>query len=111
MDNITGWTEAEFSFLSAWSPLTQAFLHISKMFPNLYFAFEHNEEAGFYLVVEVIRNGELLAEAVCEPSEEYTDTDTDSEMFSDSYSEWCIGRLDRLWDEVNAELDIKGHTL
>lgn len=88
----------EFHLQSAWSPISQGLLVVSRQHPSLTFCMAHDEEAGFYLCVEVIVNGETVFEMGCQPAEDFDwpkdleDSDA-YEKAQVEYDEWKDKRM------------------
>lgn len=103
-----------FTLRSAWSPITTGLLEVSKQFPTLTFVMYHDEEAGFYLVGEVIQNGELVYEVGCAPCEEYEFTETDDEDGDveewEQLESWKDERIQEFKEEINAYIPFLGGT-
>jgi len=81
---------AVFSFDSAWSPLSEGLRNVSERFPLLRFEMSHDEEAGFFCGVEVLRAGEVCFSEFFVPEESYkeqygTAPDFDTEEGSEKY--------------------------
>lgn len=109
--------EAVFTLDSAWSPITKGMEEISKKFPNLYFAFDHIEEAGFYAGSELIHNGKVIAEAFFSPEEEYEtefpdpDNPEAVQEFFEAYGEWVGERVRNMRENMRLELRMLGLNL
>lgn len=92
-----------FAYDSAWGTLDKAFYKISKDFPNCVFFFEYDEEAGFFMGAEAMRNGETVAEgmwAPCEEDEEL-DLDSDSDDSWEIFQEWKDKKNSKIVEEVH----------
>ena len=97
---------AQWNYMTAWGPMTNGWLKVSEMFPNLVFEFEHDEEGGFFAGYELIRNGEVWEE-MYEPSgypEEIDWDDADSVdkfyTWKDEQNEKCAQEMERTKQEV-----------
>ena len=83
-----GLCEQIITFRSAWGPLDKAFLHISKMFPNLEFLFHHDEEAGFFEALTVIKNGSVVFSEDFVPADYLNEVDWDNDEQVSVYYRW-----------------------
>lgn len=88
---LTCYTEKDaiFQLESAWSPITTGLEEVSKQFPNLYFILEHDEEAGFYMGIQVVKNGITVYESMSAPNEDY-------EGDMDDYDDYCEWKDERM---------------
>lgn len=77
----------DFHYQTAWAPMTNGFVEISKKFPNLIFHFTHDEEGGFFAGYEVIKNGQAW-EHLYEPAEYPKEIDWDKDEEVDAFHEW-----------------------
>lgn len=76
-----------------WGDGEPAHENISKLFPNLRFGFDFDEEAGFFQGCQVMKGGEILFSEFFEPAamyDNYPDDATPEQIDEhwDKYSEW-----------------------
>jgi hypothetical protein len=90
------------TFDTAWGPADTAFIKISKMFPELFFVFTYDEEAGFFAGIQVFRNGESVFDSMYEPCSYEGETDWEDEEQMNKYYDWKNENLDRITDEFMA---------
>lgn len=105
LESYTG-EQAVFYLQSAWSPITKGMEEVSKQFPNLYFMLEHEEEADFYMGVEVVHNGTIICESLSQPCEDWDESM--GEWGSDEYCEWKEEESDRHHTHVMEQLSLMG---
>jgi hypothetical protein len=111
-----GLMTVSFGYDTAWGAPDKAFHKISKDFPNCVFVFEYDEEAGFFMGAEAMRNGETIIEglwAPCEDQEEM-DLDWDSEDAWFEFSEWkdkknteVVSKVHEFVDSIIEEMKVK----
>lgn len=77
----------EFYYQTAWGPMTNGFVEISKRFPNLLFLFAHDEEGGFFAGYEAIKDGNVW-EHMYEPSEYPKEVDWDDDDEVNAFYAW-----------------------
>jgi hypothetical protein len=76
------------TFQTAWGPADKAWLAISEMFPTLSFEFYYDEEAGFFEGYHVMRNGEIVLDAMYAPCDFPMEVDWDNEDSIAGYEHW-----------------------
>lgn len=94
---------AEFYYQTAWGPMTNGFMEISKRFPNLLFQFAHDEEGGFFAGYELIKNGKVW-EHMYEPAEYPKEIDWDDDESVEAYHSWKSDMMDSCWEAMNATI-------
>jgi hypothetical protein len=94
-----GLWEVSGHFQTAWSPATEGFLQVSKMFPTLLFTFEYDEEAGFFAGTEAIKAGQIVFQSFFEPCSYKHSIDWDDYESIDKYDEWKTGQSDIITEE------------
>lgn len=96
----------EFHLRSAWGPITLGLLKVSKDHPQLTFILANDEEAGFFLEVVVVRNGEVLFQMGCVPCEDHPwpanlKTDDEYDLAYETHEEWKHDRIQEFMAEAN----------
>lgn len=89
-----------------WGDGEQAHVKISALFPNLRFAFDFEEEAGFFQGCQVMKNGEIIFSEFFEPAAAYEDmpdglTDEQQDEWSEKYSEWRNEQMEQICEEAD----------
>ena len=82
---------ANFFYLTAWSPMTEALVSISQMYPNLTFRQAYIEEGCGFCGGEVIQNGEIKIHCDISLSDYPV---IDDEGTFDKYHEWYEEKID-----------------
>jgi hypothetical protein len=101
-----GLWEVSGHFQTAWSPATDGFLQVSKMFPTLLFTFEYDEEAGFFAGTEAIKSGQIVFQSFFEPCSYEHNIDWDDYESIDKYDEWKTGQSDIITEEYTEWLKV-----
>lgn len=89
-----------------WGSGDEAHKKISAMFPKLRFAFDFDEEAGFFAGCHVMKAGKILFEQFFEPcnwDEELADDATDEQQMEywDKHSEWRNDMMSKICEEAD----------
>ncbi len=89
-----------------WGTADPAHKAISAMFPNLRFAFDYDEEAGFFAGCQVMKAGEIIFEdffAPCEWEKEMPEdaTPEQEDAYWDEHSEWRNDTMSKICEEAD----------
>jgi len=94
----TGKWEVVYIYDLPWGDGEGGHQNISKLFPNLRFGFDFDEEAGFFQGCQVMKGGEILFSEFFDPAAQYDEmrkdypsdiTDEQIEELNEKHNEWC----------------------
>ena len=89
-----------------WGDGERAHVKISALFPTLRFAYDFDEEAGFFQGCQVMKAGEIIFGDFFEPAGEYEDmpddmTSEQQDEWHDKYSEWRNDTMSKICEEAD----------
>lgn len=89
-----------------WGDGEQAHVKISALFPTLRFAYDFDEEAGFFQGCQVMKAGEIIFGEFFEPAGEYENmpdnlTSEQQDEWHDKYSEWRNDTMSKICEEAD----------
>lgn len=77
----------ELAFMSAWSPITNGIIHVSKQFPTLDFVLTYEEGGMGFMGGIAVKNGEVLSEVEDEYPNPESDDDEDFDKMFEAVAE------------------------
>lgn len=84
------------AFQTPWGTATQAWMKISKKFPNCVFILDSDEEAGFFQGIEIVHDGDVVFEDYYEPCEYPEEVDWDDDDQVEAYHEWRDSHMEKI---------------
>lgn len=60
--NVGEWDNNSIFYFTAWSPATNFYIYVSKIYKSLTFTHEYSDEGGSFIGNQTINNGEILNE-------------------------------------------------
>lgn len=86
-----------YRFQTPWGSADAAFTKISAMFPELRFQFFYDEEAGFFVGCQVMKNGEIVFDEMFSPAADYNEeVDWDNDESMRKYEDWKNDNIFRI---------------